>query len=97
MRYSLISLLVLLFSGQTWAFDTTTQGVVASLYVTSKITTGPLNDKRVQDAQDDAAAFVATGGALRGARLEEAFRLLKNQQRNQRVSDLELAQAILVQ
>ncbi|WPP00015.1 DUF2388 domain-containing protein [Pseudomonas sp. HR96] len=96
MRY-LSLLLVIAWAGPALAFDTTTQGLVASGYVTSKVTTAPFDRKLLLAAQDDAAAFVASDGRLRGARLESALVHLRSAQPGLAASDLELAQAILVQ
>ena len=48
-------------------------------------------------AEDDAAVFVATDGTCRGSTLESALHYLHNTQPKLNASDLELAQAILVQ
>jgi len=54
------------------------------------------DDKVVLAARDDAASFVASDGAIRGAQLEAALRHLREQVPQARdASDLELAQAIL--
>ncbi|PZP61891.1 MULTISPECIES: DUF2388 domain-containing protein [Pseudoxanthomonas] len=54
------------------------------------------NDKLVLDARVDAASFVASDGAIRGARLEAALRSLRERDAAARqASDLQLAQAIL--
>ncbi|WP_206860969.1 DUF2388 domain-containing protein [Lysobacter changpingensis] len=54
------------------------------------------DDKVVLAARDDAAGFVATDGAIRGAQLEAALRHLRDHVPQARdASDLELAQAIL--
>ena len=87
----------LLFSPLVLAFDVTTQGLVISGYVTSQVTTAPFDRKLILAAQDDAAAFVATDGQLRGAQLESALTQLRQRLQNLHASDLELAQAILVQ
>jgi len=56
------------------------------------------DDKVVQAAREDAASFVASNGAIRGAQLEAALRHLREQAPQAReASDLELAQAILAQ
>ena len=85
------------YSTSAQAFDVTTQGVVVSGYVTSKVTSAPFDNKLILAAQDDAAAFVATDGQLRGAQLESALRQLRKSQAKLHASDLELAEAILVQ
>lgn len=99
----LLSLLViapitcLLWTAQAQALDTTVQSLVMTGYVTSKVTTAPFDRKLIVAAQDDAAAFIATGGELRGAQLESALMALRQAQPKLSASDLELAQAILVQ
>ncbi|MNK87373.1 hypothetical protein D3C87_1073090 [compost metagenome] len=88
------------YSGSAHAFDAfnlSTQGTVASGYATSMVTSAPFDHKLLLAARDDAAAFIATDGQLRGAQLESALRYLRQIQPKLHVSDLELAQAILVQ
>ncbi len=54
------------------------------------------DDKVVVEAREDAALFVASDGAIRGARLQAALRHLRESDRAARTaSDLQLAQAIL--
>ena len=79
------------------AFDTTTQSLVKSGYVTSQVTSAPFDNKVVMAAQDDAAVYVATDGEFRGIRLEAALRNLRQNHAKLDASDLELARAILVQ
>ncbi len=79
------------------AFDVSTQSTVISAYATSKVTSAPFDRKLVMAAQDEAAAFIATDGQWRGARLESALDYLRRTQPKLHASDLELAQAILVQ
>lgn len=56
------------------------------------------DDKVVLQARDDAASFVASNGAIRGAQLQAALQLLRERDANARAaSDLQLAQAILAQ
>ncbi len=83
--------------GSAQAFDTTLAGTVASSYVASQVTSAPFDNKLILDACDDAAGFVATQGNSRGARLESALRWLRERQPQLTASDLELAEAILVQ
>jgi uncharacterized protein (TIGR02448 family) len=101
MRYLLIIVIALAWTTQSQAFDTTTQNLVASGFVTSKVTSAPFDRKLILAAQDDAAAFIASDGQLRGAQLEEALLALREQLRQSQpklcASDYELAQAILVQ
>ncbi|MBN2978071.1 DUF2388 domain-containing protein [Pseudomonas lactucae] len=79
------------------AFDLITQGTVASAYATSKVTSAPFDRKVIMAAHDDAAAFIATDGQWRSARLESALDYLRRTQPKLHAGDLELAQAILVQ
>lgn len=54
------------------------------------------DDKVVVEAREDAALFVASDGAIRGARLEAALRHLREGEAGARsASDLALAQSIL--
>jgi uncharacterized protein (TIGR02448 family) len=79
------------------AFNLSTQGTVVSGYATSKVTSAPFDHKLLLAAHDDAAAFIASDGQLRGAQLESALHYLRRTQPKLHASDLELAQAILVQ
>ncbi|RON50876.1 DUF2388 domain-containing protein [Pseudomonas frederiksbergensis] len=79
------------------AFNLSTQGTVVSGYATSMVTSAPFDHKLLIAAQDDAAAFIASDGQLRGAQLESALVYLRRTQPKLHASDLELAQAILVQ
>ena len=97
MRFSLLALLALCWTQSAYAFDMTTQNVVLSGYVTSKVTSAPFDHKLIRAAQDDAAVFVASDGQIRGAQLESALRYLRQNPPKLNVSDLELAQIILVQ
>ena len=54
------------------------------------------DDKRIVAARDDAAAFVASNGAIRGARLQAGLLALRERDAEARqASDLQLAQALL--
>mgnify|MGYP006163222479 CR=1 FL=1 len=104
MRNSLIglTLAVSLFSGVSQA-----QSVVAtsnilvraldrSLNFTSDTTTSIRDSKIVLAARDDAASFVASQGAIRGAQLEAALGTIRSRvPEAQGASDLVLAEAIL--
>ncbi|WP_433738060.1 DUF2388 domain-containing protein [Pseudomonas putida] len=79
------------------AFNLSTQGTVVSGYATSMVTSAPFDHKLLLAARDDAAAFIASDGQLRGAQLESVLRFLRRTQLKLHASDLELAQAILVQ
>ena len=97
MRFSSLALLALCWTHTAHAFDLTTQNVVLSGYVTSKVTSAPFDHKLIRAAQDDAAVFVASDGQIRGAQMESALRYLRQNPPKLNVSDLELAQIILVQ
>jgi uncharacterized protein (TIGR02448 family) len=79
------------------ALDLSTQNLVVTTYATSKVTSAPFDHKLLLAAHDDAAAFIASDGQLRGAQLESALVYLRQTQPKLHASDLELAQAILVQ
>lgn len=67
-----------------------------SLDFTSDTTTSVRDMKVVRAARDDAASFVASDEAIRGAQLEAAFRVLREQSPAARdASDGALAEAIL--
>ncbi|WP_430757472.1 DUF2388 domain-containing protein [Pseudomonas protegens] len=90
-------LIAVCWASSVQAFDLTTQSSVITAYATSQVTSAPFDHKLLLNAQDDAAAFIATDGQLRGARLESALKYLRQHQAKLHASDLELAQAILVQ
>ena len=79
------------------AFDVSTQNTVVSVWATGMVSSAPFDRKLIIAAHDDAAAFVASDGELRGAQLESALHYLRKSRPKLHVSDLELAQAILVQ
>jgi len=92
-------LLTLGYNGSAHAYDAfnlSTQGTVASGYATSLVTSAPF-DHKLLAARDDAAAFIASDGRLRGARLESALLYLRQSRPKLHAGDLELAEAILVQ
>jgi uncharacterized protein (TIGR02448 family) len=96
-RLSIATIVSLLWISQAQAFDVTTQSLVKTGFATTQVTTGPFDNKLILAARDDAAAFIASDGQLRGAQLESALMYLRRTQPKLRASDLELAQAILVQ
>ncbi|NHW98011.1 MULTISPECIES: DUF2388 domain-containing protein [Pseudomonas] len=79
------------------AFDISTQNTVVSVWATGMVSSAPFDRKLIIAAHDDAAVFVASDGQLRGAQLESALHYLRKSRPKLHVSDLELAQAILVQ
>ncbi|MBD1552983.1 DUF2388 domain-containing protein [Pseudomonas typographi] len=76
--------------------DAVVRAVNASTNATSDATSSLRDHKIVRQAREDAASFVASAGAIRGARLESALAFLHQQQPLQHATDSELAQAILV-
>ena len=95
MRTLLFLLPLLTCSLPAQAIDQTTQFPVGTSYATSQVTSAPFDNKLLRGARDDAAQFVATDGALRGARLEAALRWLRQQHPELAANDRELAEAIL--
>ncbi|MFV3367064.1 DUF2388 domain-containing protein [Pseudomonas sp. NY15435] len=95
MRTLLLLLPLLTCSLPAQAFDQTTQFPVATSYATSKVTSAPFDNKLLRSARDDAALFVASDGALRGARLEAALHWLRREHPGLAANDRELAEAIL--
>lgn len=103
MRRSLLAAtLVLLAAGsaQAQTLVATSNIVVRALErsfdFTSDTTTSVRDMKVVQAARDDAASFVASEGAIRGAQLEAALRVVRERvSQAQAASDAELAQALL--
>jgi uncharacterized protein (TIGR02448 family) len=61
------------------------------------VTSLPVDHKLLLAAQDDAAAFIASDGQLKRMQLESALIFLRRPPPKLHASDLELAQAILVQ
>lgn len=90
-----LALLALALPAFASSFAGTTGGSTAGgASNTSGSTSG--DDKLLIEARDDAAAFVASDGRLRGARLEAAMRVLREKRDDaRRASDMDLARAIL--
>ncbi|MFC0711017.1 DUF2388 domain-containing protein [Azorhizophilus paspali] len=102
MRHTLLAIALLLLSTITQArsLEQTSNIVVRSLDrsidFTSDTTTSIRDMKVVIDARDDAASFVASDGAIRGAQLEAALGAIRERLPEAReASDLALAEAIL--
>ncbi len=69
-----------------------------SINFTSDVTSRISDMKVVSEARDEAASFVASGGNIRGARLEAALGSLRSAfPEAQQASDVALAEAILAQ
>ncbi|NLW97515.1 DUF2388 domain-containing protein [Luteimonas wenzhouensis] len=97
MKRLLLAAALLACTAPAWAgsFAGTTGGATsAGTSASSGSSSG--DDKVVLAARDDAALFVASDGAIRGARLEAALRQLREHDAAARgASDLDLARAIL--
>ena len=63
---------------------------------TSRTSASSREDKLIRAAGEDATSFVASQGAIRGAELEAALRLLRERPASHHYSDLQLAEAILL-
>jgi uncharacterized protein (TIGR02448 family) len=92
-------LLSLTGAAHATSFVVTTDAVVGALAATtdatSDATSSLRDDKIVQAARDDAASFVGSEGAIRGAKLESAFVHIRQQLPDLQASDTQLARAIL--
>lgn len=88
--------LACLLAGPAQALETTTGALVKTSYVSSRLTSAPF-DQLILAAREDAASFVASNGQRLGVRLQAAIRELRHAHPELDASDLELAQAILVQ
>lgn len=95
--FSIAILLIAFTTGSAHAFDVTTAGVVQTSYVSSQLTSAPFDNKLIAEAREDAAGFVASDGQLSAARLQAAMSRLRQEHPELAASDLELAEAILVQ
>lgn len=84
-------------AGPALALDTTIAGVAKTTFVASQLTSAPFDNKLVAAARDDAASFVGSGGQIHSARLQAALHWLREQHPGLPASDLQLAEAILVQ
>ena len=97
---SAAALLAVAANASASSFIVTTDSIVGALKATSDATSDVSSsfrdNKIVQAARDDAASFVASEGAIRGAKLESAFAYIRQQTPQLGASDAQLAQAILV-
>ena len=77
------------------SFVMTTDFLVSlSMSATKGTSSSFKDDKVVQAAKDDADAFVASDGEIRGVRLESALLHVRERLPGQTYSDMQLAQAI---
>ena len=76
----------------------TTMGpALSSFYTTFCADNSMCGNKIILDAKDDAAAFVGSDGALRGAQLEQAIQYIRLTNPANTDSDLALANRILAE
>lgn len=75
--------------------DTIGNALANSSESTSDLTFDDDDDKIVLEARDDAASFIASEGAIRGAHLEAALQHIRRQSPQLEASDRQLAEAIL--
>jgi uncharacterized protein (TIGR02448 family) len=97
--FSLAALVALAGTASATSFVVTTDAVVrtigATSDATSDVTSSFNDDKIVLAARDDAAAFVASQGNIRGVRLEAALQHIRQQLPTLQGDDMQLASAIL--
>ncbi|MFJ7111121.1 DUF2388 domain-containing protein [Pseudomonas sp. NPDC098740] len=95
-RFLLLSTCLLGTGAQATSFVISTDVTVSLTLSSSKGTSGSFSDdKIVLAAKDDAAAFVASDGEIRGVRIEAAFVRIRGEVTDQ-YSDQQLATAILM-
>ena len=73
-------------------------GMLSAMAVSSVATVAShksMNNKVIVAAQEDAYAFIATEGEIRGARLEQALQLIHSEDPTSTASDMDLALAIV--
>ena len=75
--------------------DATVNALGATTDATSDVTSSFRDDKVVLEARDDAASFVGSAGAIRGARLEAALQHIRGKLPTLAASDMQLARAIV--
>ena len=93
MKSLILAALILASSGAQAFFITTTP--MAPLSHTTNATSG--NDRKmvINQAKDDAAAYVASGGEIQGPYLTRALEMLRRENPNLSASDTEIANAIV--
>ncbi|MDQ7983836.1 DUF2388 domain-containing protein [Pseudomonas sp. G34] len=75
--------------------DTLVDALAATIDTSSNATSSVVDNKVVLAARDDAASFVASQGAVRGAHLETALQHIRARMPALQADDAQLAQAIL--
>ncbi|PTS82337.1 holliday junction resolvasome, helicase subunit [Pseudomonas sp. HMWF032] len=96
---SLAALMALAGTAGATSFVVTTDAVVGAIGATSEaisdVSSSFTDDKIVLVARDDAAAFVASQGNIRGVHLEAALQHIRQQVPTLQGDDMQLATAIL--
>jgi uncharacterized protein (TIGR02448 family) len=93
---SAAALLTLATSASATSFVVTTDWTVEAFGSSSDATSSSTkDDKVILAAREDAASFVASQGAIRGAHLEAALQHIHQQQPSLQATDAQLAEAIL--
>ena len=96
-NYLLALCLISAANAQATSFVMTTDALVSlSMSATKGTSSSFKDDKIVLAAKDDAAAYVATRGEIRGARLESALLHIRRTLPELRETDEQLANGILV-
>lgn len=93
---SAAALLTLTTSASAASFMMSTEWTAKGIGATSDATSSSTKDNKViLAAREDAASFVASQGAIRGAHLEAALQHIHQQQPSLQATDAQLAEAIL--
>ncbi|POA48948.1 hypothetical protein C1893_08515 [Pseudomonas sp. MPR-ANC1] len=88
---------LLIAQAHATSFVISTDITMSLILSSSKGTSGSFkDDKIVLAAKDDAAAFVGSGGEIRGARMEAAFLRIREVLKDSVYTDQQLAEAILI-
>lgn len=96
-RFVLLSTCLLGSGAQATSFVISTDITMSLILSSSKGTSGSFkDDKIVLAAKDDAAAFVASDGDIRGVRIEAAFARIRRVITENSYTDQQLANAILM-
>ena len=93
--FAAAGLLSLATSASATSFVVTTDWIADAFGSSSDATSSTKDDKVIRAARDDAASFVATNGAIRGAQLEAALLQIREHAPQLQASDAQLAEAIL--
>lgn len=94
--FAAAGLLSLATSASATSFVVTTDWIADAFGSSSDATSSSTkDDKVIRAARDDAASFVASNGAIRGAQLEAALLQIREHAPQLQASDEQLAEAIL--